>query len=376
MQTVVIVNTFSMFPMLFTIYLARRHLSGSRLNWYYILASIFTILLLSLEILGALISGKAGNGALVVHYLSYALGYALTPAVPLVILFYLGCSEWSLAKKTWLFVPMVLNVLISIISMQSGWYFTILASNMYQRGPYFWIVTAFTAYYYGWILIRLIQIRNVRIVPSKILMVSVYILPIVSTGFQLAMRDEIFVFSTVGIALLLYYIIVQEAQFDYDMQTKVRNREAFEQEMLFRQRLEQDTIIFMVDVNNLKQTNDVWGHQEGDTLLSTLAQLLTKVFEPEGKVFRIGGDEFSVLLPLSKKTDPSFYQQNLLAQLALANESRVHPISVALGYAISNKKWGITLEKTFNRSDEQMYLHKCEQRKMLGDQSLYVHLQV
>jgi len=369
MQTVVIVNIFSIFPLLFTIYLAKRHLSGSRQNGYYIFASVITIILLIAEIVGALISEKPGNAALAVHYLSYALGYALTPLVPMIVLFYLGCSEWSFAKKLFLFIPVAVNILISILSMQSGWYFTILTNNTYQRGPYFWFVTAFSAYYYGWILIKLLQINKTRVVPSKFLLGFVYTLPILSTGFQLATRDEIYVFSTVGVSLLLYYLIVQEAQFDYDVQTKVYNREAFEQELLARQYHEQDRAIFMFDVNNLKQTNDVWGHQEGDSLLASVAQILTSVFEPEGKVFRIGGDEFAVLLPRSKKADPAVYMEHLLQSVASANESRVHPISIAYGYAISNKEAGIGLRKTFNLADEAMYRNKSEQRRMLREQS-------
>ncbi|NLE14618.1 MAG: GGDEF domain-containing protein [Spirochaetales bacterium] len=369
MQTVVIVNLFSIFPLLFTIYLAKRHLSGSRQNWYYIFASIITIILLAVEIVGALISGKPGNAALAVHYLSYALGYAITPLVPMIILFYLGCSEWPFTKKLFLFIPLACNVVNSILSIQSGLYFTILATNVYQRGRYFWLVTAFSAYYYLWILIRLLHINKSRVVPSKILMGSVYTLPILSTAFQMATRDEIFVFSTVAIALLLYYLIVQEAQFDYDGQTKVYNREAFEQELLARQYHEQDSAIFMFDVNNLKQTNDVWGHQEGDSLLASVAQILTSVFEPDGKVFRIGGDEFAVLLPLSKKADPAARQEQLLQSVASANESRVHPISIAYGFAISNKEVGISLRKAFNLADEAMYRNKSEQRRMLRQQT-------
>lgn len=369
MQPVVIVNIFSMFPLLFTIYLAKRHLSGSRQNWYYIFASVITIILLFLEIVGSLISRTQTNFALIIHYLSYSLGYALTPAVPMVILFYLGCSTWPLAKKNVLFIPMGLNVLLSILSMQSGWYFTILADNTYQRGPYFWLVTAFSAYYYVWILLRLLQIRKERIVPSKFLMGFVYLLPIISTAFQMATRDEIFVFSTVGISLLLYYLIVQEAQFDYDVQTKVRNREAFEQELLSKQHLEQDYALFMFDVNNLKQTNDIWGHQEGDSLLYSVAQIIAKSFEPEAKVFRIGGDEFCAILPLAKKPDPASYQQRVLAAIATANESRVHPIRIASGFSLSSKDAGISLRKAFIHADEQMYRNKNELKRILREQS-------
>ena len=79
----------------------------------------------------------------------------------------------------------------------------------------------------------------------------------------------------------------------HDELTGLRNRQAFKEAC--------DTVspkevcIGPVDVNNLKQTNDTMGHKYGDILLKSVAEALMGVFGQDN-VYRIGGDEFSVLL--------------------------------------------------------------------------------
>ena len=54
-------------------------------------------------------------------------------------------------------------------------------------------------------------------------------------------------------------------------------------------------ILFLIDIDNFKETNDSHGHDAGDNLLRELTEYLERFFGAEAQIFRLGGDEFVVL---------------------------------------------------------------------------------
>ncbi len=364
MSSLVVVNIFSIIPLLFTIYLAKRHLSGSRQNRYYITAAAFTFFQLILEIISSLIEHHNASWLLVIHLLVNTLHYTITPAIAVIILWYLGYSELSLKRKGLILIPWFINAVFSILSIQTGWYFSVNAENVYMQGPYAYGVTISAYFYYILVFVQLYRARATEIGPAKLLLISVFLLPIVATVLKFVNTNSNYVMGTIAISLLLYYLITQEAKFDYDLQTMARNRVAFERE-LNTLRNTKPVCLFIFDLNNLKLTNDTWGHQEGDFLLSTLSDLLTKTFEPAGKVYRIGGDEFCVILPIQKKIHPKSFSNHFEKELQKINLTLAHPINVAWGYALTNEKQGINANKTFVLADEAMYEHKAKLKSQL-----------
>ncbi|MGH0053055.1 MAG: GGDEF domain-containing protein [Sphaerochaetaceae bacterium] len=359
MNPLIIINLFSMVPLFFTIYLNKRHLSGNIQNRYYILASYITLVLLSLEVVSHSLVNHTSALAMVMHLLANAIYFILMPFVVLLILWYLGYSDFETKTKRLLVSPLVLNALIAILSIQNGWYFTISTTNEYIRGPYFYVTTCLIFFYYIQIPLQLYKMRKETISPSKVLMIMVYFLPIIATILQFFHLNISYITSSTAASLLLYYLIVQEAKFDYDLPTKARNRIAFEREIVAQHAKSQEIGLFLFDMNNLKRVNDTWGHQEGDYLLVILAQLLSQTFAPEGKVFRIGGDEFCVLLPVPRKQKIDAQMEHFERRVQESNERLAHQLDVAWGYAETSKQKGITSEDAFILADEAMYRHKA-----------------
>lgn len=86
-----------------------------------------------------------------------------------------------------------------------------------------------------------------------------------------------------------------------DALTGLHNRRYFDkvltQEMERARRYDQPLSLLLIDVDNFKKFNDVYGHPMGDRILATIGQSIGKVLRSIDFAFRYGGEEFVVLLP-------------------------------------------------------------------------------
>lgn len=100
---------------------------------------------------------------------------------------------------------------------------------------------------------------------------------------------------------------------NYDSLTGLANRfqmtQALEKILLSPQLANRDCAIFLLDLDHFKHVNDTMGHPAGDTLLQQVADRLERAVGQIGKVGRLGGDEFEIILPGRHET-------NCLAELA------------------------------------------------------------
>ena len=126
--------------------------------------------------------------------------------------------------------------------------------------------------------------------------------------------------------------------------------------------------VLVADINNLKLTNDKYGHDVGNQLIIHTSKLLTDTFETSS-IFRIGGDEFAVIL---KDSDYRNYK-SLLVQFDEACkedyitvfEDRI-PISIARGVALFNPEVDRIYEDVFANADHAMYLNKNESKMAMA----------
>ena len=138
----------------------------------------------------------------------------------------------------------------------------------------------------------------------------------------------------------------------YDALTGLHNRNACMEKIDFLMQRPSCAGIIYADVNGLKEINDTFGHQAGDAALQQAARLLTKCYGIEN-AYRIGGDEFLVLMPLVTESDfkTSFRRLRELA-------AREQGLSIALG-----SDWVADtahLNEAICRTDQRMYSDKVE----------------
>lgn len=152
----------------------------------------------------------------------------------------------------------------------------------------------------------------------------------------------------------------------HDGLTQIGNRTAFEEHLLELEKVKDETEavgIVMFDVNDLKYVNDNLGHHYGDSMLVKSADIIKDVFEPQnGDCFRIGGDEFAVLLSGSRVKER--YEQGLSAfeeDIRSHNEQpdKDFRLSIAHGFAVYDKDCALKkLMDVYQKADMKMYENK------------------
>lgn len=97
--------------------------------------------------------------------------------------------------------------------------------------------------------------------------------------------------------------------------TEIYNRRIFEffidAEIKRGNRYRNNFSLIFIDLDNFKQINDNFGHQKGDEVLKNMALLMKKISRDSDFVFRYGGDEFSMILPETKKDGAMIYANRL-----------------------------------------------------------------
>jgi diguanylate cyclase (GGDEF)-like protein len=168
-----------------------------------------------------------------------------------------------------------------------------------------------------------------------------------------------------------------ESALDYlrthDVLTELLNRAFYVEEIeRLRTRPQVPVSVVVIDLNGLKRVNDLQGHMVGDEMLRRLGRVLEGVVSPPGRVCRIGGDEFAILLP---RTDTAAAQA-LLEEIraSLLADNRLHAdarLEIAAGLATVTE--GERLEDAIRLADQRMYDEKARFYEARGTQPRHRH---
>lgn len=124
--------------------------------------------------------------------------------------------------------------------------------------------------------------------------------------------------------------------------------------------------LVMVDLNDLKRINDTYGHDHGDDYIVGTCSVVCEVFS-HSPVYRIGGDEFLVLLQGRDYVMRNELVVSLRNKLASASgDTNCQPwerYSAAVGMAVYNKAYDTCYDDVFTRADKTMYQQKVHMKK-------------
>jgi diguanylate cyclase (GGDEF)-like protein/PAS domain S-box-containing protein len=153
-----------------------------------------------------------------------------------------------------------------------------------------------------------------------------------------------------------------------DELTGLHNRRGFlalgEQQLKIAHRARNRMAVFFIDLDNMKQINDVFGHEEGDSALKEIGVILTNSFRESDIIARIGGDEFAVMALEAPKDSVEMLTRRLREKIEARNvtDSASYQLSVSIGVASYDPVIPCTIDALLSKADSLMYEEKNTKR--------------
>ena len=367
---------------------------------YY--TSIIIICILGLLVLGVLVfeNNRIAKKDKKIFYIGYAIialsalaewgGVKMSgnPNVPTVLLRLVKTIDYILTpmagiaivaqmkpKNIWfriLLIVLSINIVFQIVSAFTGWMIEIKENNVYVHGMLYYV---YIGLYAAILLLAVVEFiiygnsfkkRNRLSLYSFMALVIFAIAIQEAKGFRTAYLGIVF-----GAAMMFIHfaefgqvrsdekIHEQEIQITTDQLTGLLNRYAYSKmlEEYSNPPLPEDLVVFLIDINGLKATNDKYGHNAGDELICGAAECIKDSVDGRANIFRIGGDEFVVFTHMNKDAVYRFIH-DLEEKTSKWSGSKVHELSVASGYALASEKPSLSAEQLAREADKSMYRAK------------------
>lgn len=136
------------------------------------------------------------------------------------------------------------------------------------------------------------------------------------------------------------------------------------QQLVMADRTKRGLLLFFVDLDDMKQINDSYGHKVGDRALLDTANLFRKSFRKSDIIARIGGDEFAILAVETAQNGREAILKRLQDNMVAFNTSQDRPyhLSLSVGIAAYDASNPCTIEAFLDQADRLMYEEKTRRK--------------
>lgn len=147
--------------------------------------------------------------------------------------------------------------------------------------------------------------------------------------------------------------------------TGLYNRLAFENDV--NEKIEgENSACISIDIDNLKIANDTHGHSTGDILIRGMAEILKESVGENGKIYRIGGDEFVVLIHNMDSSKVNELVESITVNKVKYNVKNDVDVEFAIGVAYG-ENGDTSFENIVTRADLAMYADKRKKKRVLEE---------
>ncbi|MDO4482771.1 MAG: GGDEF domain-containing protein [Bacillota bacterium] len=282
-----------------------------------------------------------------INVISNYLGFGLTPAVPI----FLAAALDNNKLKKYSFAAEAAFLVILAVTYPMKPVFYVDGGNHYSRGEFFVIYIA--AYVLAVIYLLFITLKVAKMYSNRknnsIYLIALFLLSgsfvqVIFPGFHVS-------WLCASLLSILYYIYCNGLWQQLDELTGLLNQKSY---LNHTDEILHDGTMAVFDVNDFKLINDTHGHLAGDKCLREIASAIKYAYSKHGLCYRIGGDEFCVIL--DEKADT----ERCLRMFNKELESRKKRLSflpdVSIGYA--EFKAGDNALEVKETADNDMYRNK------------------
>jgi diguanylate cyclase (GGDEF)-like protein/PAS domain S-box-containing protein len=152
----------------------------------------------------------------------------------------------------------------------------------------------------------------------------------------------------------------------HDALTGIHNRYFFENQLeKFRRKRNFNGGVMMIDVNNLKKTNDQFGHSAGDRIIQETANFLVREIRKKDLLVRYGGDEFCIILPDIEPDKMDIMAERMRNKIRNVVIEDMKDVQLSISIGAVHAPRGRDLDKAIKIADEKMYAEKFLGRNKL-----------
>ncbi len=363
-------NVFALVVLIIIYLNIRRHAQKQMIEQKLFLALVHSnAFILVLDTLMWLIDGISGSYLTFIYRIVTGLYYAMNPIICLIWSYYAdyliyrnGDRLKSIAIP--LAMPAAINLVLSMLSIFTGWMFTVDAHNIYQRGSLFLLMAAISYFYLVFTFLQILLKQN-RIQKQYYFPILAFAIPPFIGGvLQTLFYGLSLIWVCMTISVLIVFINIQTDQLNTDFLTGLYNRRQLDNYLKRLQRNKEQRLLggLMIDLTEFKVVNDVYGHDEGDKALQQVARILQETFRVKDFVARMGGDEFIVLMEVESRADLENIVGRLQGNMAKFNEQRLLPyeIQLSIGYDCYDSRLHHDFTEFIKHIDRLMYKNKQE----------------
>ena len=285
------------------------------------------------------------------NILSNYLGFGLTPAVALCLVYVL--DKKSVIRRGFKAAVCCEGVYLLFLAatLPYGPVFSVSRENLYARGEYFYIYVVM--YYVSMLYLMVATVRTAAVFQnrSRTLIYPLILFLGAETVIQIALPKLHVTWLCVTLLSVLYYIYCSEMWNQLDALTGLLNQNSYLNRTIEMRRSGGVLVVF--DVDDFKQINDRYGHLQGDICLAEIGRCIKKAYARSGYCYRTGGDEFCVLMENADREAQC--AQEFVRQLEQRRKAVDFLPTVSFGSA---PFLGEDVLAVKNRADREMYRYK------------------